>query len=36
MDEDARACMEEHDACLVSGEKPMTCAKEQRKCMKQE
>jgi hypothetical protein len=28
-------CMAEHEACLMRGEKPMTCAKDQRKCTKE-
>lgn len=34
-DETARTCVEKHAACVASGTKPMTCAKEQRKCMKE-
>ena len=33
--ETARMCTAEHAACLMRGEKPMTCAKDQRKCMKE-
>jgi hypothetical protein len=32
----ARMCAAEHDACVMSGEKPQTCAKDQRKCLKQD
>jgi hypothetical protein len=32
----ARECAAEHEACVMSGEKAMTCAKEQRKCLKQD
>jgi hypothetical protein len=35
-DETARMCTAEHQACLMRGEKPMTCAKDQRKCMKED
>jgi hypothetical protein len=36
MSDRARACAAEHDACVMRGDKPMTCAKEQRKCLKQD
>jgi hypothetical protein len=29
------ACMDEHEACLMDGEKPMTCDRELRKCTKE-
>lgn len=35
-DDAMRACMAEHDACLMSGEKPMMCERDLRKCMKDE
>jgi hypothetical protein len=33
-DDVARACMAERDACLMRGEKPMTCDRDERKCTK--